>query len=375
MTRPEPMRPEPAITFDNRGLSITGNRPQPRTGNPVAGPILLVRNEVSPFLRDAQLLLFSEDPRNAPQIDEPELRRKEAQMAVKCTPESTRRAYESDLKSFHSFCRRTGRAACPASPGTITLYMDWLATQGLTAATISRRLWAISREHEAQGHPTPCEQPEVRRVVRAVRRSLGTAQKAKAPIWAADLKAMLEAAGDGTRALRDRALLVTGFASGVRRGELVALDLCDVTTESQGFRIRISRSKTDQEAAGAEVGVHRGQHKATCPVRILQEWIAKRGRQPGPLFSAVRRSGEITGKRLSGSAVARIVKRAVKSVGLDPVLYAGHSMRRGCASSASAAGADILAIKARMRHKSIKTTEKYVDYASVFAVNPLKGVL
>jgi integrase len=334
-------------------------------------PDLLPETDVSQFPQAEQLPLFSE----AGEIDVAALRRKEAERRAQQCAGATRRAYESDWKNFRTFCAKVNRDSLPAMPGTVTLYLDYAASRGLAVATITRRLAAITTEHKRAGHPTPCKSEDVHIVLADIRHELGVAQKPKTPVSPEDLEAMLDQTGEGIIGLRDRALLLTGFGSWMRRSELAALNLADATFERLGLLIRIGRSKTDQDGKGQEVGVHRCPRKAVCPVRALEKWIAARGKWAGPLFPHVLRSGKVTRERLAPRAIARVVKRTAKRAGLDPAKYSGHSLRSGGATAAAAAGADILAIKNQLRHASMRTTEKYIRHGSVFAVNPLKGVM
>jgi integrase len=311
------------------------------------------------------------------EIDVAKLRQGVAEMMTdRKRASNTKRAYEADLRSFHTFCDQIGHPSCPALPETVILYLMHQAEEGFAMATLTRRLSAIIAEHMNTHpcHPTPCGK-EVNAVLALIRRKFGVPEKPKTPVSPEALEAMLESVGAGVGGLRDRALLLTGFASGMRRAELGALDVGDVTFERLGVVIRILRSKTDQKGKGQEVGVHRSPRKKVCPVRALEQWIAARGNWDGPLFPPVLRSGKVTGKRLQPRAIARVVKRAARRAGLDPKQYAGHSLRSGCATAAAAAGADIKAIADRLRHASTRTTEKYVRHGSLFAVNPLKGVL
>lgn len=170
-------------------------------------------------------------------------------------------------------------------------------------------------------------------------------------------------------------MVLLGFASACRRSELAALDLADVSQVREGLVLRIVRSKTDQSGRGAELGVPRGGRAATCPVRVLQAWLVERGGWPGPLFCSFTAGGGVTRGRLSGDAVALIVKGACVRAGLDPGRYSGHSLRAGCATAASANGAPELAIMARTRHRSVAMLGRYVRHASLFATDPLRGVL
>jgi integrase len=214
-----------------------------------------------------------------------------------------------------------------------------LADAGLKAATIARRLVVISQAHRAADLPSPTTSSLVRRTHAGIRRAIGTAQVAKAPAVVSDLKRML-AKLPGTRVgLRDRALLLLGFAGAFRRSELVGLDVSDLELSSAGLAITLRKSKTDQEGGSRRLGIPYGSLAATCPVRSLQAWLETARISDGPVFRALDKFQRVQPGRLSGKAVARIVKRRAAAVGLDPSRYAGHSLRAGLATSAAAGGA------------------------------------
>jgi site-specific recombinase XerD len=139
--------------------------------------------------------------------------------------------------------------------------------------------------------------------------------------------------------LRDRALLLVGFAAALRRSELVALDLTDLRPVPEGLVLTLRRSKTDPDGAGTEVALPHGQHALTCPVRALQTWLEAAGIAAGAVFVSVTKGGRTTTTRLSDRDVARMVKAAAAAAGYDPTGFAGHSLlRAGFATSATRAG-------------------------------------
>src|SRR5262249_33580424 len=152
----------------------------------------------------------------------------------------------------------------------------------------------------------------------------------------------------------ERAIVLFGFASALRRSELAGLDLADVRLVVRGAIVCVAKSKNDQEGEGRELGVHRGRWQQTCPVPALEAWIAKRGEWDGPLFAAIGRTGVVGRSRLSGAAIAGVVKAAAKRAGLDPSRYGGHSLRAGCATSAAEGGASDLAIMGRTGHTTVE---------------------
>jgi integrase len=215
-------------------------------------------------------------------------------------------------------------------------------------------------------------------VLRGAKRAHGTREQGKAALEVSDLRLILKALPKTALGVRDRAILVFGFASGLRRSELAALDLAHVRFVSQGLRVSVGKGKTDQEGKGREIGIFPGKRAATCPVRVLRNWLLIRRRGPGPLFCRIGRRGEWHHgelERLSGAAIAETVKRGVMLADLDPDLYGGHSLRAGCVATAAQAGVPESIIMLRTGHRSIATLARYVRPATLFSVDPLARAL
>lgn len=278
----------------------------------------------------------------------------------------TIRAYSSDLRDFEAWCEANGRQSLPAAPGTVADYVAALAAAGMAAATITRRLSAVSQAHKMAGLESPTHTQLVRMTAAGIRRTLGTAPHQARPILVEDLKSMLAAMPDDLRGLRDRTLLLIGFVGGFRRSELVGLDVGDVTEEAEGLRINIRRSKTDQDGAGREIGILRGRHPLTDSVAALAEWREAAGIEEGPIFREVDRGDRVGSERLSDRAVSRIVKQAAERVGIDPATVSGHSLRSGLATSAAAAGAPERSIMRTTGHRSEAMVRRYIRAGSVF---------
>jgi site-specific recombinase XerD len=266
---------------------------------------------------------------------------------------STIRGYRSDLADFERWCEGRRLTALPAEATTVALYLTALTEAGAKASTLQRRISAISQAHQLAGLPTPTRDPAVRTAMAEVRRTAGTAPVQKHPVVTTDLRRLLTVIpSDRLDGLRDRALLLLGFAGGFRRSQLVALDLADLEETDGGLRVRIRRGGTDP-AAGREVGIPFGRHPETCPVRAVRAWRDAAGITSGPLFRAVTRGGRVAGHQLSDRSVARVVQRAAARAGLDPSRYAGHSLRSGLATAAAAGGASERAIMAQTGHRSL----------------------
>jgi integrase len=316
-----------------------------------------------------QLSLFDEG------IDLRALRLDRAALAERHWSEHTKSAYSYDWRVFTRWCAEAGRRTLPASSDTLQLFAVAEARAGRLPSTIARHIAAIRAKHLAAGFASPVDQ-DFREVLGGINRKLGTAPRhAKAALSVADLKLLLAVCADGPRGARDRAMLLVGFASGLRRSNLVALDLADVEIRPEGLAINVPRSKTDQEGKGWQVGVNRGEHRATCPTRALAAWIAERGAWDGPLFCRIGRDESVKRERLFGRDVARLVKRAAKDAGLDPRKYGGHSLRAGCATTAAENGSSDIAIMGRTGHKSVAMLGRYVRHGSLFALDPLAGAL
>ena len=285
---------------------------------------------------------------------------------------ATRRAYACDLRDFDAWCAAKRRAPLPAEPETVALYVTHLARSGSAASTIQRRLAAISQVHQLAGHvPPPTADWEVRQVVQGIRRSLGTAPAQKEAVLTPTLRRLVASCDATTRAgVRDRALLLLGFGAALRRSELVALDVEDVTETDEGLRIRIRRSKTDPQAHGDEVGVVKGQHPDIDPVRALQHWRELGDITAGPLFRPVTRADTVRRGRLSGQTVALILQRTAERAGLPaPEAFAGHSLRSGCATQAAVEGAPERAIMRQGRWRSAATVRRYIRTGDLWQEN------
>jgi site-specific recombinase XerD len=281
---------------------------------------------------------------------------------------ATVEAYRSDWQHFTDWCRAQGVQAMPALPEDIATYLAELATTH-KPSTLQRRLAAISQAHQMADVDNPAHSSPVKLTMQGIRRAKGTAPNQVAPIRAEELRAMVTTLPDNLLGLRDRALLLLGFAGAFRRSELVGLNVEDVETTAEGLRVTLARSKTDQEGEGAVKGIPYGRNSETCPVRALQSWLAAASICGGPIFRSVNRYGQVQRGRLSDKAVALVVKRSAMAAGLDPNRYSGHSLRAGLATSAAAAGVQERDIMRQTGHRSVNTVRRYIREGELFRNN------
>lgn len=281
----------------------------------------------------------------------------------------TVRAYASDWRHFSAWCAEQQLERLPATAATVGLYVVAMASDGLKPATIDRRLVAINREHKVNNIPPPGLAGEVREVLRGIRRSQGTAQRQVAALLTDELKTMLAATPDSLRGLRNRALLLLGFAGAFRRAELVALNRGDLDFQRNGLVVTLRKSKTDQEGKTRRVGIPFGTSELSCPVRAVQTWLAAAEITRGAIFRGVDRHGNLSSDRLSDRSVARLVKEHAQLIGLDPERYAGHSLRAGLATSAADGGASDRAIMRQTGHRSVAMVNRYVREGRLFRDN------
>jgi len=287
--------------------------------------------------------------------------------------ENTTRVYRTGWAQFTAWCDAHGVRALPAGAETVACYVADLAKVA-KPATIDARLAAISAAHRAAGHDSPTKEEAVRLVRRGVRRTLGTDQRQVRPVTVPDLRVMLAGLGTDFAGCRDRALLLLGFAGALRRSELVGLDVADITEGTEGLTVRLRRSKTDQEGAGRIIGIPFGSNPVTCPVRAWRAWLEVSGITEGAAFRPVDRHGHIGGARLSGQAVALVLKRRASRAGLDADDVAGHSLRAGLATAAAAAGVPERVIAEQTGHKGTAMLRRYIREGSLFRENAASAV-
>jgi site-specific recombinase XerD len=289
--------------------------------------------------------------------------------AIESIPENTRRAYATDWNQYRNWCQKRSRAPLPASADTVSAYLTALSKTH-AISTLRRRLTTISKIHGFAGKPDPTSDERVKRLWRGILRTKGEAPRGKKPLLVHDLRKMVAALPVTLQGDRDRALLLLGFAGGLRRHELVALDVEDLEEVEEGLVVNLRRSKTDQTGKGMRKGIPFGKSKKTCPVRALVCWLQAAEIYEGPVFRAVTKHDTPRQWRLTAQSVALVVKNAFRLIGKRPRDYSAHSLRSGLVTAAANGGADERTIMRHTGHRSVEMVRRYMRDASLYRDNP-----
>lgn len=287
-------------------------------------------------------------------------------------PANTARAYQSDWAAFEAWCTRKALVALPAAPEVVAMYVQHLADpkdkddgRQMKLSSIRRHVSSVSVRHQAEGFETPTRRKVVQDVLKGLEAVLPAAQtrRSAAPAATRDVvQLMVSSLPVDIGGLRDRAVILMGYAGAFRRSELVALDLEDLTWEQTHVIATVRHGKT----GARRVCIKRGCNgAATCPVRTLRAWIDASGITSGPLFRSLRyrKAGDqVLEQRLCDGSVSSIIKDAAAAAGLDNAeTYAGHSMRRGWVTTAIRSQAEERNIMRHTGHESVVTMRRYND--------------
>lgn len=288
----------------------------------------------------------------------------------KSRADATWRAYQSDWRQFEGWCHSLALPSLPAPPDTVAMFVAAQAAEGRSPATLGRRLAAIRLVHLGAGHPSPHNALQVIEVMRGIRRDWGQPPVKKAAAIDPDIKRMADTVSPETRrGLRDRALLLFGFAGAFRRSELVALNTWHLEERREGLQVTIEKSKTDQEAQGQLIAILRQPDSSYCPVQALKDWLTVGEIEHGALFRRMHRGDKVGANRLSAQSVALVVKEYAARARLDWRRYAGHSLRSGFLTSAAMRRANIFKMADQSRHKSLDVLREYVRAEALFEDN------
>ena len=302
--------------------------------------------------------------------------------------ENTLKAYAKDWTHFARWCRMKGAEPLPPSPEMIGLYLAHLASgsgrsPALSVSTIDRRLSGLAWNYAQRGFTLDRKNRHIATVLAGIKRTHARPPVQKAAILAEDILAMVATLPYDLRGLRDRAILLIGYAGGLRRSEIVSLDVGKDDTPDSGGWVEILEKGAlltlNAKTGWREVEIGRGSSEQTCPVHALEQWLHFAKIDFGPVFVGTSRDGTRASEtRLNDKHVARLIKRCVLDAGIRAdlperdrmALFSGHSLRAGLASSAEV---DERYVQKQLGHASAEMTRRYQRRRDRFRVNLTKA--
>jgi len=291
---------------------------------------------------------------------------------------NTVRAYKSDFNDFDLFCVKNGFKSIPSEPKIVSLYLTHLSTKDLKMSTLKRRLVSIGVIHKLKGHYLDTKHPSIIENIMGIKRRKGSIQKGKIPILIRHLKQIINVIDEQEREeikkIRDRSIILIGFSGGFRRNEIVSLDFDDLDFVTEGLKISLRRSKTDQFGEGLTKALPYFDNSKYCPVLSIQKWIEISKISNGPLFRRFSKGSNLSENRLTDQTVALLIKQYLQLSGIDSKNFSGHSLRSGFATSAAESGAEERSIMAMTGHKSTEMVRRYIKEANLFKNNALNKI-
>lgn len=337
------------------------------------------------------IIILESETQLAPDMQEmEELAKLTARISGNAKAPNTLNGYASDWEDFNTWCKQKRLRSLPAEPHVVAAYLSdravnkWVGPSGrlsepkeklpLKLPTLLHRVWGIKFMHKQNGFFFDATCREIGDVLQSLRRSNTAKEEQKDPLLLKDIRGMVENLPDTIAGARDRAILLIGFASAMRRSEITSLKMEDLKFVDEGIEIQLSWSKTGKRSPV----IPYGSNPITCPVRTLKAWLVKADIKEGTIFRSINKHGHVNGNPLTGAAIALIVKRNayVKSK-RDAALekgeyipsYAGHSLRAGFCTHAAMVGVPEHLIMIQAGHKKSDTTKKYIRIANKWTDN------
>lgn len=291
-----------------------------------------------------------------------------ARLKAASLAQNTIRGYAYDWSLFTRWCEAAGKSSLPASTETISLYVTSVLSAGKKVSTASRRVCAIAHQHRTAD--LECPTNEIYQLLSCAQRLRAEKPRQMRPLTVEQLRLVSRTLrAKGTKmASRDRAIIVLGFSTALRRSSLAALDIEDLEFRPEGLIVTVRKEKQDQLGIGRYIGVPSGQDEDTDAVRCVRQWIEIRGRQPGPLFW--RMGQHRKSQPLDGDCLLRTVKIAIAAAGIDATDYGARSLRAGFVTEAAENGVSDLLIAAQTGHRSMVVLHKYFRRTRLFKSNP-----
>ena len=291
---------------------------------------------------------------------------------------NTIRAYRSDFKDFGAFCVKNGFKYLPTEPKIVSLYLTHLSIKDAKMSTLRRRLVSIGMIHKLKGHYLDTKHPVIIENLMGISRKKGNYQRGKKPILINQLKEIVNVIDkektEEIKKIRDKTIILIGFAGGFRRTELVSIDYEDLEFVPEGVKIIIRRSKTDQFGEGMIKGLPYFSNPIYCPVLHLKKWLEISNIKSEAIFRKFNKGFSLSDNRLTDQTVALLLKSYLSSAGIESKNYSGHSLRSGFATVSAESGADERSIMAMTGHKTTQMVRRYIKEANLFKNNALNKI-
>ncbi|MHB9036316.1 MAG: site-specific integrase [Armatimonadota bacterium] len=283
--------------------------------------------------------------------------------------DSTKEVYSRDWRDFTRWCGEHGLPDLPSNPEVVVCYFTSLAMKGFRVTTIRRHSAAVAAAHRESGYPSPTSHSAIKELLRGMTRKLGTPPKPVDALLSEDIKKMVVVLPDSLLGVRDKAIILVGFAGAFRRSEIVGLDMENISSRDEGLAVLLPRSKSDQKGEGRWVGIPYGENPETCPVAALRRWLEASGISTGAIFRGLNRYDNIVSDRLAKRSVGEVIKRAAEAAGLDATKYSSHSLRSGHCTTASRSGVAEHIIRRQTGHRSPASLKPYLRLGRIFEEN------
>ena len=265
----------------------------------------------------------------------------------------------------------------PTEPKIVSLYMTHLS-KTYKLSTLRRRIVSIGMVHRIKGHYLDTKNPIIIENLMGIKRLNGSRQIGKKPILINALKQIINVIDqqniNDLKKLRDKTLILLGFSGGFRRSELISIDYEDLDFVTEGVKIYIKKSKTDQYGDGMTKGIPYFTNEKYCPVVNLNKWLKLSKVSSGPIFRRFKKGLSLINNRLTDQSVALLIKKYLNLAGIENSNYSGHSLRSGFATAAADSGAEERSIMEMTGHKTTQMVRRYIKDSNIFKNNALNKI-
>ncbi len=290
-------------------------------------------------------------------MTKPKLQIDRSRVSEAVMAQQTKIALKKHVAKFNIWLANLGLPADKLTTAVFESYFMDQAAAGLKRSTIDQAKWALESHLTANNLANPMAGNEFRQFLKGLHRIIGFKQNQKKELTIEHI--MLMKFPNNLIGLRDQALLLVGFSAGLRRSELIGLDVANLNFTSQGLTIQIKRSKTNQYAQNEEVSIPFALKAEFCPVQKLKQWLAEAKIVDGAVFRSFYRNQIVSPRQLTSHHIAIITKKYMAQLNFNPADYSGHSLRAGCATYLLQRNVSLNIVAKQLRHKRVDTTLKY----------------